>query len=48
VIATGRLSVELWCLSVAMLSTVFDLVFCKTLSVINIIYCDIGISVWYV
>jgi hypothetical protein len=31
VIATGRLPVELWCLSAAMLSRVFDLVFCKTL-----------------
>ncbi len=30
-IATGRLPVELWCLSATMLPRVFDLVFCKTL-----------------
>jgi hypothetical protein len=28
-----------------MLSRVFDLVFCKTLFIINIVYCDIGYSV---
>jgi hypothetical protein len=30
-IATGRLNVELWCLSAAVLLRVFDLVFYKTL-----------------
>jgi hypothetical protein len=30
-IATGRLHIELWCLSTMMLPRVFDLVFCKTL-----------------
>jgi hypothetical protein len=30
-ITPGRLPVELWCLSIAMLSRVLDLIFCKTL-----------------
>jgi hypothetical protein len=30
-IATGRLPVELWCLSAAMLPRVFGIVFCKTI-----------------
>jgi hypothetical protein len=45
VITPDRLPVELWCLSTMMLSRVFDLVFCKTLFIINIVYCDIGYSV---
>jgi hypothetical protein len=32
-ITPGRLPMKLWCLSVAMLSRVLDLVFCKTLFV---------------
>jgi hypothetical protein len=42
VIAPDWLPVELWSLSAAVSLREFDLVFCKTYSVINIIYCDIG------
>jgi hypothetical protein len=39
-ITPGRLSVELWCLSAAMLSRVLDLVFCKTLFMKYIYYVE--------
>jgi hypothetical protein len=45
VITLGRLPIELWCLSAAMLLRVFDLVFYKILFGKYIIYCDIGNSV---